>query len=296
MIGFIMLLIVGLFVGILLLVMKKVDPAGQDASESSKTAQEFLPFQDIRDDMILLGQHRYRAVLVCTSTNYHLKTESEKDIIEMSFQRFLNTISFPITFFLQTKVIDNTERLNILDGEIKRVVQDFPGISGYAEQYKHDMATLNQKLGNNQQKKRYIIITYDDVGDLSQLSENEKILHASKEVRTRANIVTSNLESVGVNAYMLDTKELIELVYSSYNRDNYSYAEDIYNGDCFSNFVSGNEDRFKDATKVQLLDIILGEALEKMKCENISNDLTVGKVAMKDLEELRAKYCSDISE
>ena len=133
-----------------MLCIKKADPKGQDRTEASdiKSAQEFLPFEDIREDMILLGQHRYRAVLACTATNYHLKTAREKENIEMAFQRFLNSISFPITFFLQTKVIDNTDRLKSLKAEIEHTVSDFPNIANYAEQYLSDMASLNEKLGN----------------------------------------------------------------------------------------------------------------------------------------------------
>ncbi len=292
-ITFLMLIFVGIIGGVIFIVFKAVDKGAIDKSEdpSIKTAQEFLPFEDIRDDMIVLSGHRYRAVLACTSTNYHLKTAGEKDQIELSFQRFLGTVSFPITFFLQTKVIDNSERLAKLKVETEKIAQDFPYISNYAEGYLEDMASLNERLGNNQQKKRYIIITYDDVEELSSLTEGEKIIHSSKEIRQRSNIIISNLESVGVNAYMMNTQELIELVYSSYYRDDYSYAEVVGKKECFSRFVHGETDKYKDITKTQLRNIILGETLSRLDISSADNDLQ-GKALKELLEKIRT--CNDM--
>lgn len=290
-IALIMLVIIGATGIILMLCIKKADPKGQDRTEDPniKSAQEFLPFEDIREDMILLGQHRYRAVLACTATNYHLKTAREKENIEMAFQRFLNSISFPITFFLQTKVIDNTDRLKSLKTEIEHTVSDFPNIANYAEQYLSDMASLNEKLGNNQQKRRYIIVTYDNADELSELTEEEKVIHAAKEIRHRCNLILNNLETVGVTARMMDTKELIELVYSCYWRDDYSYAEQISKGDCFSLFVEGETDRYREVSKVKMLDLILGETISKLQVSNLDNDMA-GKEVLGAITDLRKKY------
>lgn len=284
----IMLLIVGTGVMVLLILVKKMDPDGGDKTEDPtiKTAQEFLPFNDIRDDMIVLSGNRYRAVLCCTSINYYLKTEGEKDQIEMAFQRFLNTVSFPITFFLQTKVIDNTDRLKILKKKTALVKTEFPHIADYEQRYITDMENLNIDLGNNQEKKRYIIITYDEVDELSQLTESEKILHASKEIRNRCNIISSNLDAVGVSSYILNTDGLIELIYSSFYRDDYSYSQAIADKEGFNRFVDGKTDRFKDITKSELLDIILGEALSKMDISNVDNDAK-GKTVKKAIQKLK---------
>lgn len=197
-----MLVMFGALGFVVFIMVKKVDPKNKDASEDPniKQAQDFLPFEDITNNMIVLGNHRYRAVLSCSSTNYQLKTAGEREQIEMSFQRFLNTVTFPITFFMQTKVIDNTARMAELKRDIERIVVEFPNISTYAEQYQKDMTNLNQIIGNNQQKKRYIIVTYDDTGDLSTLSEEEKVIHAEKELQLRCNSIISNLQAVGVKA------------------------------------------------------------------------------------------------
>lgn len=287
----IMLLIGGTVGVILFFVIKKVDPKAGDKTEDPtiKTVQEFVPFEDIRDNTIVLSNHKYRAVIECSATNYNLKTPAERSIIEASFQRFLNTVTFPITFFLQTRVIDNSKRLQLLREEIKQTLTEFPNMAAYAEQYERDMSDLNAKIGNSQQKKRYIIVPYDDVVMLDNLTEEEKIGYAAKEIRNRCNIVISNLESVGVTSHILSTEELIELVYSCYNRDDYSYAEAISSNDAFSMFVHGEKDQFEDMPKRALLDIILNEAINRMELGNVAADHD-GLMALKELRNMRDQY------
>ena len=287
----IMLLLSGIVGGVIFFSIKKFDPQSSDKTEDPniKTVQEFLPFDDIRDDTIVLSNHRYRAVLECSATNYNLKTQAERAIIENSFQQFLNSISFPITFFLQTKVIDNTKRLQSLREEIKATLAEFPNMAAYAEQYERDMADLNTKIGNSQQKKRYIIISYDDVTLLDNLSEDEKIAYAAKEIRNRCNIIQNSLSSVGVTSHILSTQELIELIYSCYNRDDYSYAEAISDQEPFSLFVHGEKDRFKDMSKQAHLDMILNGTIQQLETSNLSSDPD-GAEVLRIVQNLREQY------
>lgn len=293
----IMIVIFGAVGAAVFIMIKKVDPKNKDTSENPDIteAQEFLPFEDITNNMIVLPNHRYRAVLACSSTNYQLKTNNEREQIEMSFQRFLNTITFPITLFLQTKVIDNTERMKILEKDAERIIQEFPNMQNYAEQYQKDMANLNQKIGNNQQKKRYIIVTYDDSGTLDTLSDEEKVIHAEKEIQHRCNGLISNLQSVGVKSTVLRTPELVELIYSCYYRDDYSYAEAIADNEPFTMFVNGAEDKFRDIPKAVLLDLILGEAINKIELSNADAD-PGGRMTLEGLKELRNKYAGYFQE
>lgn len=285
---------VGVTVWVLL---KKVDPKNQDNSESFNItqAQEFLPYDDITNSMIVLGGHRYRAVLNCSSTNYQLKTPGEREQIEMSFQRFLNTITFPITFFMQTKVIDNSVRMRDLRKDAEQAVREFPNIASYAEQYQKDMANLSQVIGNNQQKRRYVIVTYDDAIELGTLTEEEKTVHAEKEIQHRCNGLIGNLQAVGVRAEVMSTAELIELVYSCNYRDDYTYSEAIANKDAFTMFVGGREDRFKELPKSKLLDLILGETINKIELSNVESD-PGGRRALETLVELRDKYAGYFKE
>ena len=116
---------------------KKTDPKNVDTSVGSGVSrtQDFIPIEDIKDSTFHLGRHQYRAVIKCSSLNYNLKTDKEQDVIELSFQRFLNSLNHPISIFIQTKVMDNTKMLESLKDDIEEAVAHFPILANYGSYY-----------------------------------------------------------------------------------------------------------------------------------------------------------------
>lgn len=294
---FLLLLFVSGIGMMLFMLVRKLDPNRGDKSEAKNLsiAQDFLPFDDIRDGLIILPNHNYRAVIECASLNYDLKTEGEREQIEMSFQQFINSLSFPISFFLQTKEIDNSHRIEALKEDVKKTLVEFPAMKTYAEQFVKDMENLSARIGNNQQKKRYIVISYDDAAGLEQLSDGEKATYAMKELVNRCNSIRSGLEAAGIISHRLDTAELIELVYSCYNRDNFSFANAIASREAFALFIDGEKDRFRDLPRIGMLDLILGETINRIRTNNIDEDKT-GKAVLEQLETMRQKYAGYFEE
>lgn len=289
---FLIILVMLVFVGgigaLLYFMVKKLDPMKEDKSENSDLAiaQDFLPFDDIRGNMIIMPNHCYRAVLDCSSLNFDLKTEGERDQIELSFQQFINSLNFPISIFLQTKEIDNSRRVELLRKDIEKTLVEFPNMKVYADHFMTDMENLNARIGNNQQKKRYIVVTYDEAIKLENLTDGEKAAYAKKELLARCNSIKNGLDAVGIISHVMSTAELIELVYSCYNREGFSYAEAISNNEAFALFVDGAEDKFRDLPRVGRLDLILGESINQIRAENLDTDRN-GQGAVMELEQLR---------
>lgn len=254
---------------------QKTDPKNLDTSVISAidTAQQFLPFEDIKDDMIILGGHQYRAVIECSSTNYNLKTEREKEVIELSFQRFLNSIKFPIAFFIQTRTIDNTKVLEGMEKEHVEVIEKYPQMAEYAEVYFYEMSNLSVKIGNNKQKKKYIIVSFNDGINLGELSDIEKYEYSMKELQSRTHMVIDGLSGVGVKAKILDTHELMELVYSTYHKDNYLHVENIVNGEFLSLITEAPLNRQEQINDDAKVDWILYEAQMRIQNELMSQNL-----------------------
>lgn len=274
--------------------LKKTDPKKMDTStiKNISTAQEFLPFEDIKDGMIILGGHKYRAIIEASSTNYNLKTDQEKEILEISFQRFVNSLSFPITFYIQTKVMDNTTLLQMLEEEIKVAKEQFPMLEEYANQYFAEMADLHSYIGNNKQKKKYIIVPFEDGINLPNLTDEEKYDYSLKELYTRATIIMDGLSSIGVKAKLLNTTELAELVYATYHKENYSQVANIANGDFLSLVTESEKRTMENISDDARLDWILYEAQMRLKTELMSEntpDFIVQNVekAIKSLDQLR---------
>lgn len=279
--------------------MKKIqetDPRRADSSISNtvESSQDFLPFKEIKDGLIDVGNHQYRAIIECSSTNYNLKTEREKEVIEASFQRFVNSLSHPIWFFIQTRVMDNSKMLEELRLELGEVVEANPGLATYAEYYYEDMMKLNSRIGNNKQKKKYIIVPYGDAYDMPNLTEEEKYEYSKDELRQRALIIMSGLSSVGVKCELLDTEKLIELIHSAYHKDNYSDAEFIANGDFTTLIVDGKnvQQGMYDEAR---LDHILYEAQKRIMDEVIARapvheTKEEFEEVVRDLNVIRDKY------
>lgn len=276
------LIITLIFFGVLgamgFLVMRALKKSGEEDIDSSikdnvETAQEFLPFQGIKNNVIDMGGFNYVAVIECSSTNYKLKTDTEKEIIELSFQRFLNALTFPITLYVQTRLLDNSKLLSDMEKELSEITQESPQMKGYADSYFKEMSNLNDYIGNNKQKKKYIIVPYNEAVNLGSLSKKEKYEYSLKEIQQRALILTEGLSSMGIKGRLLDTQGLVELVYSSYHKDNFGDHESIFNGEFFSLFVEREKNPEAGLSDDKRADWILYEAQTRLKDELLSKNI-----------------------
>ena len=54
------------------------------------STQQFLEISDIREGIVILKNHSFRAILMVSSVNFDLKSEEEQRAIIFQFQTFLN--------------------------------------------------------------------------------------------------------------------------------------------------------------------------------------------------------------
>lgn len=274
--------------------MKKMNATDGGVVASTKNmdnAQAFLPFVDINDDVIDLGGFKYRGIIECTSTNYHLKTEAEKDIIEQSFRNFLNAIQYPITFYIQTKELNYGKILETLQQDIENTKQDCPRLVNYAEQYYLEIANLKNTINNSKQKKKYIIVPYEETITMNELSADEKKEYSKRELDSRISMLIDNLASIGIKGTRLSSSDLIELMYSVYHRDEDAVIDNIVDGDYMATIVSGlNAAQKQDALKKAIM--ILQDAESSMRFNVVSdrNPERANELFMaitKNIEELK---------
>lgn len=228
--------------------MKKLNGTDGGVVASTKTmdnAQAFLPFVDINDDVIDLGGFKYRAIIECTSVNYGLKTNAEKDIIEQAFRNFLNSLQYPISFYIQTKEVNYMKILETLSADVEQTKVDCPSLEHYAQIYYDEISHLKETIENSKQKKKYIIIPYEDAITMNELNPKEKEEYSKKELISRVSMLVENLSSMGVKGTILNTGDLIELMYSIYHRDDDAIVENIVNEDYMQTIVSGLTDAQK---------------------------------------------------
>lgn len=209
--------------------------------DKSLVTENLLNFKDIRHNVIDMGNHNYRAVIECSSVNYHLKTPTEKEVVHLSFKKFLDSLTFPISINVQTRTMDMSKRLSELEKELTKTKEMFPKLSEYANIFLEDMTRLPQLTGTTKEKRKYIIIPYNETSNLKNLTEEEKHEEAQKNLSIRVAAVRDRLGGLGIKCTRLTTPEIVELLYYTLHKDGtFDVAEALSKGEYSDLFVQSN--------------------------------------------------------
>lgn len=238
----------------------EVDAAIMGDVNKAVTTEELLSFKEIKNGMVDMGNHKYRAIVECSSINYHLKTPNEKEVVHVSFKKFLDSLTFPISINIQTRTMDLSKRLNKTKEEVADAKVTFPQLGEYAEQYLYDMQNLPNLIGNNKEKRKYIIIPYDDAATLEGLNDVEKREDAVRNLDLRVSAVRDGLGGIGIKVSRLNTSEIVQLLYNSFNKNgNVDVAEALSKGE-FTDVVVRGERGFEELSGDAYVDWVLYDA------------------------------------
>ena len=203
------------------------------------STQRYLPFSQIRDNVIVMKDNSARVVLKCSTINFLLKSSEEQDAIIMSFQRFLNSIDFPIQIMIRSSKLDIDSYLNKLDNLALKQTNSLLQKQTYEYiEYLKKLIEVAQIM----KKDFYIVIAIDNewdnsVRDLSFVwkiknfwssinswddlvkikSQIRNINQLKKWLLSRVNTVKTSLENIWVKAKELDKSELIKFLEDYYN-------------------------------------------------------------------------------
>jgi hypothetical protein len=204
------------------------------------SSQNALQIAEIRDGIVIMNDGSFRSVIQTRAINFDLMSPEEREAVEFSYQGFLNSLYFPIQINIRSKKIDLTPYVTKLDKI--RSEHDNMLLAVLMEDYINYMVTIGQQV-NIMDKQFYVIIPYypsinvqnpltASKGLLTgvqalfskkgqgQITINENDLNKAKdELRNRVQAVLGGLMQCGVQGLPLDTQELIELYYDSYNPD-----------------------------------------------------------------------------
>lgn len=211
----------------------------QKPAINPNSTQNNLQIAEIRDGIVIMNDGSYRSVIMAKSINFDLMSPQEREGVEFSYQGFLNSLYFPIQIFVRSQKVDlrpYIEKLDKIRGEHDNMLLALL-MEDYID-YIDQMASQT----NIMDKKFYIAIpffpTIESTKPLAQSKGlldgmvklfantkthvviNEKKLEDAKaELRNRVQAVLAGLMQCGVQGLPLDTQELIELYYDTYNPD-----------------------------------------------------------------------------
>ncbi len=194
------------------------------------STQSHLQFSEIKDGIVVMRDGSLRMVILCSPTNFDLKSPEEKDAIEFAFQGFLNGLHFPIQIVIQSRKIDLDGYLGKLD--TIQTNQANPLLASLMEDYILNIRGLLDDV-NIMEKRFYVVVPYY-ISGISKANIFTKLRGATqvtgevtqttaeyeqrkRDLLQRTNQVAQGLGQVGVRSAVLNTQEVIELFYNSYN-------------------------------------------------------------------------------
>lgn len=217
----------------------------------TNSVMNFMEFDTVVDNMISQKDgKRYIMVVECQGINYDLMSEVEKNSVEEGFIQFLNTLRHPIQIYTQTRTINldssiqtYKEKIKEIETELEKQETKYKQMvksESYSKEqldkvyfeltkqrnlyeYGKDIIYTTERMSSNKNvlnQKYYVVIPYfvEELGDNSFDKEEQRNM-AFSELYTRAQSVVRTLGVCGINARVLTSNELVELLYMAYNRD-----------------------------------------------------------------------------
>ena len=130
---------------------------GKKPAKDAST-QRYLPFSEIRENIIMMKYGSSRMVLRVHALNFNLKSTEEQDAILMSYQRFLNALNFPIQIMIRSLKVDIETYINKLKNLALK--QENPLLQEQTYKYVDFLTTLID-LAQIMKKEFYIVVPYD---------------------------------------------------------------------------------------------------------------------------------------
>ncbi len=202
-------------------------------AESTSATQQFVPIQEVRDGIVLLKDGGMRAILLCSSMNFSLKSGDEKNAILLQFQDFLNSLDFSIEILVQSRKLDIRPYVALLEAQEVKQVNNLMKIQ--VREYIEFVKNFTENA-NIMTKHFFIVVPYSPAliaapsarGVLSAIGIGSKAKESAatktsgfeenrSQLEERLGVVEQGLVRCGIRVARLGTEEAIELFYKAFN-------------------------------------------------------------------------------
>ena len=201
------------------------------------STQSTLLISELRDNVVIMKDGSFRAVVACKSINFDLMSDAEREGIEYSYQNFLNSLKFTTQILVRSQRVDIGPYIERLS-EIRRN-NDNMLLGVLMDDYINFIDILSQEA-NIMDKSFFIVVPYYTSADaekvLQQTKNFFKTLSKNKapevtridrpthdkalsELTNRVDTIISGLFQIGISSVRLNTRELAELYYNFNNPD-----------------------------------------------------------------------------
>lgn len=205
--------------------------------EVPTSTQATLLISELRDNVVIMKDGSFRAVVACKSINFDLMSDVEREAVEYSYQNFLNSLRFTMQILVRSQRVDIRPYIEKLS-EIRRN-NDNMLLGVLMDDYINFIDILSQEA-NIMDKSFFIVIPYYTSPDAEKVLQQTKNFFKSfnksktpevtridratydkalSELNNRVDSVISGLFQIGIHSVRLNTRELAELYYNFNNPD-----------------------------------------------------------------------------
>jgi hypothetical protein len=211
--------------------------------KTKETSQELLDITDVTEDGIIeLPGFKFRTVIEVVPINMALRSFDEQAAIWIGFRNILNSLSTSCTFLVQTQYLNIRDYVEYIKANTKKLPGEF---IPYADEL---ASWLTSKIeGKSLRNRRYYVILKTDASGISEegiridseivdtiaksVSNASKTKMSSDEIRKQAydqlsearNLIIGGFTGMGIAAHPLYKKEVLEMLYQTFNRDSASF-------------------------------------------------------------------------
>jgi hypothetical protein len=191
----------------------------------------FVEVSEVREDIVVLREGQMRSVLAISSANFALKSQAEQDIIINTFQGLLNSLDFSLQILVQSRKLDLGRYIESLKEKEVNQQNDLLRVQmmEYIDHLEHMVDAVNIMS-----KNFFVIVGHEPIslrdglfGNFFRALNPTRVIRQKQEefVKNRAILMqkveqtASKFSSLGLKVSLLNTEQLIVLLYNSYNPD-----------------------------------------------------------------------------
>lgn len=149
---------------------------------------KFIPIKEVKNDFIITSKDQKIAVLKVDPINFSIKPDESKQAISIAFQKFLNSLDFPIQIVMNTESLDLKEYLDEVEQRASKSKfrELFEGYRKHIISIMEDSEVVNRNF--------YLI------------------LPEKNDINIQLQIVQGKLSNIGLKSFRLKDKEIAKFL------------------------------------------------------------------------------------
>lgn len=197
-----------------------------------QSTKQLVEVANIIDNIVLLKNGSLRAVIEVSAINFELRSEGEQVAILQNFQRFVNSMDFPLQIVVHSRKLNIDEYLKLIEESSNSLTNELLKIQ--AAEYSKFVKDLSD-LSNIMSKKFYIVVPFYvfEAPSKTGLTESFKSIFkpssvvkelTAEQLETykgqllqRTELVFDGLIGMGLKTKLMERDDLMNLYYGLYN-------------------------------------------------------------------------------